>query len=286
MGARKLSKRHSLSHGRPPIFQKPTASLSSKATRTIIRSHHQLQKAYVQAVKSGDVSKSEQIQRQIEEYGGLKSYQQASITGQSSSRGGDSSKILMKWLEEEGYSKAIKTQRLNYSMLEVGALSCSNACSRSGLFDVQRIDLNSQDSHIEQQDFMERPLPASPMDYFDIISLSLVLNYVPDIEVRGEMLRRTCQFLKSFSTSTLSVFPTLFVVLPAPCVENSRYLTEEHFEAIMNSIGYLKIKQKISAKLYYSLWKLTPRPPKSAKSFPKVEINPGKTKNNFCIVLR
>ena len=72
-------------------------------------------------------------------------------------------------------------------MLEVGALSTSNACSRSGLFEIERIDLNSQAEGITQQDFMERPLPKDSSEQFEIISLSLVLNYVPDaIGKRGD----------------------------------------------------------------------------------------------------
>jgi 25S rRNA (adenine2142-N1)-methyltransferase len=276
-------KKQSLSHGRPPAFHKP-ASLTAKATRTIIRTHHTLQKQHTQAVKSGDVAKAKAIERQIEEQGGLKSYQQASITGQSKIRGGDSSTVLMTWLKEE---KITKSAGEKLKMLEVGALSTTNACSRSGIFDVTRIDLNSQDPEIEQQDFMERPLPTSDADCFDIISLSLVLNYVPDAVGRGEMLRRTCQFLGSRSDGQHKVFPALFFVLPAPCITNARYLTNQHLDKILNSLGYEKLHEKISAKLVYSLWRYhVGATVKKSTSFAKAEINPGKTRNNFCIIMR
>jgi 25S rRNA (adenine2142-N1)-methyltransferase len=275
-------RKHALSHGRPPTIEQQKTSLPSKATRTIIRTHHNLHKALAQAVKSGDITKAEQIQEEIEKQGGLKVYQQASITGQSSSRGGDSSKILLQWLNEEGI-KGPSNEK--YAMLEVGALSTTNACSKSGLFSVKRIDLNSQDPKIEQQDFMKRPLPSLDGERFDIISLSLVLNYVPDAVDRGEMLKRTTQFLNINSASS-NIFPALFFVLPAPCVTNSRYMTEELLDSMMESLGYSKLKQKISAKLVYSLWKYDGTKVSASKTFTKVEVHPGKGRNNFCIIIR
>ncbi|KAE9965290.1 hypothetical protein BLS_007735 [Venturia inaequalis] len=276
-------KKQSLSHGRPPAFHKP-ASLTSKATRTIIRTHHTLQKQHAQAIKTGDEAKAKDLERLIEEQGGLKSYQQASITGQSKIRGGDSSTVLMTWLKEE---KITKSDGHKLKMLEVGALSTMNACSKSGLFEVTRIDLNSQDPKIEQQDFMERPLPTSDEERFDIMSLSLVLNYVPDAIGRGEMLRRTCQFLKMNSNNEDKVFPALFFVLPAPCIQNARYMTNQHLDKILQSLGYSKLHQKISTKLVYQLWKYaSPDPQEEYIPFPKIEVNPGKARNNFSIILR
>jgi 25S rRNA (adenine2142-N1)-methyltransferase len=278
----KRKRKHALSHGRPPTLERPKVSLPSRATRTIIRTHHNLQKALAQAIKSKDTAKAEQIEKQIEEQGGLELYQKASILGQSNSRGGDSSKILMQWLGEEGIKASTKQK---YEMLEVGALSTTNVCSTSGLFSVKRIDLNSQDSKIEQQDFMERPLPSSDAERFDIVSLSLVLNYVPEAVGRGEMLKRTAQFLK-VQVELPGVFPALFLVLPSPCVTNSRYMTEKLLDSIMESLGYSKLKQKISSKLVYSLWKHGAEKTDEAKTFTKTEINPGKGRNNFSIIMR
>jgi 25S rRNA (adenine2142-N1)-methyltransferase len=282
LNMQKRKKKHALSHGRPPTLERPNTSLPSRATRTIIRTHHNLQKALAQAVKSGDTAKAEQIKNQIEEQGGLELYQKASILGQSNSRGGDSSKILMQWLDEESIKAPTKRK---YEMLEVGALSTTNACSKSGLFSVKGIDLNSQDSKIEEQDFMERPLPSSDTDRFDLISLSLVLNYVPDAVGRGEMLKRTTQFLK-VQNELPGVFPALFLVLPAPCVTNSRYMTEELLDSIMESLGYSKLKQKISSKLVYSLWRHSTDNIIKTKTFTKAEIHPGKGRNNFSIIMR
>lgn len=300
------TKRHpkpkSLAHGRPFHLRRP-ASLSSKATRTLIRTHHTLEKQRAKAISSGNTEDAANISRQIEAHGGIETYQRASLLGQGNERGGDSSRILMGWLdgivsknkEKDGESKMEgKGQKLR--MLEVGALSTANACSRSGLFDIERIDLNSQAEGITQQDFMERPLPtsASSADQFDIISLSLVLNFVPDPTARGEMLKRTLCFLRPTTPSAIGqapnngdIFPCLFLVLPAPCVLNSRYLDESRLEAIMSSLGYTKLEKKLSNKLAYYLWKATNLvPQKRMDAFKKLEVRAGNSRNNFAIVLK
>ena len=253
----------SLSSGRPPNVTKPKASLSSQATRTLIRSHHQLNKKLETAKSKGNDAEVEELQKQIEALGGLKSYQQASIQGQSNDRGGDSSVVLMKWLEPT--ADALSKVEPKLRLLEVGALSTSNLCSKSGHFDVQRIDLNSQGDGILQQDFMERPLPESAAEQFDIISLSLVLNYVPDAPGRGDMLKRTCQFLDTRhridrDAAVQAVFPALFLVLPAPCITNSRYMDEGRLGEIMGSLGYVLLQRKQTAKLVYYLWQLKSSP--------------------------
>jgi 25S rRNA (adenine2142-N1)-methyltransferase len=283
----------SLSSGRPPNVTKPKASLSSQATRTLIRSHHQLNKKLETAKSKGNDAEVEALQKQIEDLGGLKSYQQASIQGQSNDRGGDSSVVLMKWLEPTAAALSKAEQKLR--LLEVGALSTSNVCSKSGHFDVQRIDLNSQGDGILQQDFMERPLPKSAAEQFDIISLSLVLNYVPDAPGRGEMLKRTCQFLDTRhridrDAAVQAVFPALFLVLPAPCITNSRYMDEGRLGEIMGSLGYVMLQRKQTAKLVYYLWQLKSLPSETrtktkTRKFPKKEVNPGAGRNNFSVIV-
>jgi 25S rRNA (adenine2142-N1)-methyltransferase len=283
----------SLSSGRPPNVTKPKASLSSQATRTLIRSHHQLNKKLETAKSQGKDAEVEELQKKIEDLGGLKSYQQASIQGQSNDRGGDSSVVLMKWLESTAHALSKAEPKLR--LLEVGALSTSNACSKSGHFDVQRIDLNSQGDGILQQDFMERPLPKSAAEQFDIVSLSLVLNYVPDAPGRGEMLKRTCQFLDTRhridrDAAVQAVFPALFLVLPAPCITNSRYMDEGRLGEIMGSLGYKLLQRKQTAKLVYYLWQLKSLPSETrtktkTRKFPKKEVNPGAGRNNFSVIV-
>jgi 25S rRNA (adenine2142-N1)-methyltransferase len=283
----KKTKLKSLSSGRPPIT-KPTRSISNKATRTLIRTHHTLEKLKAQAIKDGDHAKAEAIVREIESKGGLKKYQEASLLGQSNDRGGDSSRVLMDWLKP--VIPALKEQAAiePLRMLEVGALSLTNSCSKSKCFAIERIDLNSQAKGILQQNFMERPLPTGPNEYFDIISLSLVLNYVPDAVGKGAMLLRTLKFLKSnvFSQDLRNRFPCLFLVLPAPCVLNSRYLDEKKLEAIMMALGFIQVEKKLSNKLVYYLWRLEAPTNSRQFGFKKEELRSGKDRNNFAIVMK
>lgn len=282
-----------LSRSRPPsVYHKPSASLSSKATRTLIRSHHRLHKGLTKATADGDTVTASDIQAQIERQGGLQAYQAASITGQKNERGGDSSRVLMEWLAP--LNKGLLRDECKLRMLEVGALRTDNACSRCSFLDVTRIDLHAQTVGILQEDFNLRPLPESEQDRFDVISLSLVLNYVPDAAGRGNMLKRTCSFLRAPECQgdplIEDLFPSLFLVLPAPCVNNSRYSTEKRLTDIMASLGFMMIRRKMSAKLVYYLWRWKwvaegGKVVGKGNAFRKEEIRPGGKRNNFAIVL-
>lgn len=278
--------RSTLKSGRPPTAHRSSATLSHKATSSTIRSFHQLSKALASAARKGDVELADELRRRIENLGGLDRYQKASIQGQATDRGGDSSIVLVQWLRDLDSARTGKQQH-DLRLLEVGALSTTNACSRSGPFDtIERIDLQSQRPGILQQDFMERPLPATDDEKFDMISLSLVLNFVPSPVGRGDMLRRTCKFLRSGSHTSEGVMPALFLVLPAACTTNSRFLNDELLIRIMMSLGYVMQQRKQTSKLVYYLWILRQSHKSGAtQKFAKREVNPGPGRNNFCVVL-
>lgn len=289
---------------------RPTALFASKHTRQIIRRHHtllkrqasldlELRQAQNERKNGADIKALKEqvtiIEKEIENNGGIEEYQKASIAGQSTTRGGDTSKLLVEWLEESWPQKISKDKP--FSLLEIGCLSAENHCSTCGIFDpVERIDLNSQaPESIVQQDFMERTLPKQSTgdipsaERFDFISLSLVVNYVPDHFQRGEMLRRTVEFLKSPPSKKVaddSPFPGLFLVLPAPCVLNSRYFTEERLNAIMEVLGYKLERRKETSKLVYWLYRLVKKVASKQTSFKREELNPGGNKNNFSICLK
>ncbi|KAL8979123.1 MAG: hypothetical protein Q9205_005469 [Flavoplaca limonia] len=284
-----------LSHTRPPSTTN-ALSLSSHVTRSLIRKHHTLQKQLHTATFNGDRITVERLQTELEASGGLQKYQKASIQGQSSERGGDSSKVLIEWINDlsphnvpHHMAKAGKLR-----MLEVGALKVDNACSRSAIFDVTRIDLHSQHPDIKQQNFMQRLEPSPGRlqeDGYDIVSLSLVVNYVGDAVSRGEMLKRVSSFLRSSKQYPMEevkvTFPALFLVLPAPCVTNSRYMDEKRLEDIMISMGYVKTRRKLGKKLIYYLWRYVEHDAKrQLMKFRKQEIRPGGKRNNFSIVLQ
>ena len=285
MPGRKSSKRRSLKSGRPPLARMP-ASMSRKTSSSTVRTFHQLRKQLARAVDQGREQEAEDLDGRIENQGGLNRYQVASMQGQARDRGGDSSITLMGWLKELTSDAKSAGQRLR--MLEVGALSTRNACSKSGRLNITRIDLHSQDPDILQQDFMKRPVPEDTSQQFDIISLSLVLNFVSLDAERGEMLKRTCHFLdkspkQETPRSWKSALPALFLVLPAACVINSRYLSEQRLTNMAESLGYVPFRRKQTSKLVYYLWTWSgiPKP----ATFAKKQINKGTRMNNFCVVL-
>lgn len=281
----------SLSKGRPPTLRQKVKSISRKETRSLINTHHTLHKQRQQAVARNDATAVAKIDADIVALGGIEEYQRASLQGQRNDRGGDSSKILLDWLRPAHAELKTLPAGSRFRMLEVGALSTENACSRSGLFQMEHIDLNSQESGIKQQDFMERPLPRSDEERFEIISLSLVVNYVPDATVRGQMLLRTLEFLcdskvSLTAKSSINQFPSLFLVLPRSCVSNSRYFSVERLTELMTLIGYEQIESKYTNKLAYFLWKVVRPPRKPLPPFAKKEVNPGRDRNNFVVVLK
>ena len=286
---RKVSRPKLLSHTRPASINKPT-SPSSRASRSLIRNHHILQKQLHSARGRNDTAEITSLEARVGSLGGLVRYQEASIQGQSLQRGGDSSKVLIHWLSE--IVSASAKNGFKYRMLEVGALRADNACARGGIMEVTRIDLHSQHPDIQSQDFMERPIPPPSMleaEAFDIVSLSLVINYTGDAVGRGNMLKRVSSFLRQvparFDETASDLLPALFLVLPAPCVTNSRYLDENRLSDMMCSLGYKKVKRKMSAKLVYYLWKYEGKSKKARKVYRKEELRSGKSRNNFAIAI-
>ena len=97
---RLLFDRKKLAKGRQPTERKPDASFSKNSTQSIIRSHHQLNKQLSVAKSKGDEDQVGELEKRINDRGGLKTYQLASVQGQASDRGGDSSALLMDWLHD------------------------------------------------------------------------------------------------------------------------------------------------------------------------------------------
>ncbi|KIV77493.1 hypothetical protein PV11_09283 [Exophiala sideris] len=318
------SKSKSLKSGRPPLLSSNSTpsttshpSISSKHTRTLIRTHHVLQKRLAAARLANEHPLIDELETQLSATGGLQSYQLASTVGQSATRGGDSSRVLVHWLRSEIDTRKSLTSSTPTTpipplrILEVGALSTTNALNIPNITTVRRIDLRSSGPGIEEADFMTFPTPNDQdgkgiwqgQKGYDVLSLSLVLNYVPDARGRGAMLKRTTKFFsESKSTSNAptqsnqpgqptKLLPCLFLVLPGPTLHNSRYLTPEHLTLIMSSLGYTHLHTKITQKLHYSLWRYD-RDKRAVwikdggqTTFAKKEINPGGGRNNFCIIL-
>lgn len=220
------------------------------------------------------------IDGEIEKRGGLEAYQTASTLGQDGKRGGDSSKILVKWLDE------LHWEIPHARALEIGCLSSKNEISRSKKFgEIVRIDLHSQEPGIiEEEDFLKREIPKDESDKFNCISCSLVVNFVPNSDLRGDMMCRLIEFLKKPNQDNFSI---LFFVIPLPCIENSRYFDNDIMDLIWIKLGFEKIKYHQSNKLVY--WLLKWKGEKYVDynfSLKKREIRKGNDRNNFCITIK
>ena len=93
-----------------------------------------------------------------------------------------------KWLAKilfKNFSNQIK-------LLDVGALDGSTWDKFKDKIQVESIDLNPLSSKVKRQDFFKRPFG----ECFQVVSLSLVLNFVQNPFKRGEMLIRAVKFLK------------------------------------------------------------------------------------------
>ncbi|TDL27238.1 hypothetical protein BD410DRAFT_714233 [Rickenella mellea] len=257
------------------------SSSKPHSSRTVIRKFHALSKQEAQ-LKSlpespGNASRLAEISHEIAELGGLSAYQRMSTIGQGKDRGGGSEKVLISWLKERLMADRHGKDKLK--LLEVGALKPDNYAPCGSWLDVLPIDLRSNHPSITEQDYLTMDIDQHA-EYWDIISLSLVVNFVPDPRDRGRMLTRAHEMLRQDGL--------LFLVLPLPCVTNSRYLTFEHLKTLMEFIGFEQIRDrwKEGGKMAYWLYKKTATIPHNADGgWDCKNVLRDGNRNNFCILL-
>ncbi|KAJ6488655.1 putative methyltransferase-domain-containing protein [Mycena vitilis] len=267
-----------------------TSSSKPESSRKVIRQYHVLlkQQAQLEALPTRDTKFAQAldgIKHQIEELGGLEFYQRMSAIGQSHDRGGGSEKVAISFLKEAYPAHAhgkggIPESKPMLNLLEVGALKPDNYDSCRSWIMTTPLDLHSRHPNILEQDFLLMD-EAANHEKWDIVSLSLVLNFVSDAKDRGRMLRLAWSFIVP------SGF--LFLALPLPCVMNSRYLSCERLTALMDAVGFSQVKErwKAGGKMIYSFYQKRPTPGSKPDSEPftrKVILRQG-DRNNFSILL-
>ena len=178
-------------------------SAQDSAHAAVIAEYHALEKRIARTAPGKDLEllKAEQLR-----LGGLEIYQKASLTG--AAQYGETSKWLMQQLKGRSIPKRLAGKRRR--LLDVGAIAGTSYSAYLDTVDPTYIDLNPQASHVVQADFLEFPLPADPTGFFDVVCLSLVVNFVGSIPDRTAMLRRAHDFLGCDGL--------LFVVLPLACL--------------------------------------------------------------------
>ncbi|VDC07159.1 unnamed protein product [Peniophora sp. CBMAI 1063] len=259
----------------------PSSSSKPQSSRTVIRRFHTLLKQQAQLQAGPQTARAVQelndIAKEIDELGGLAAYQQMSSIGQGEDRGGGSQKVFIEWLKEEGW--ADKKGKGKQKLLEVGALRPDNYASCRSWLDVTPIDLRSRHPDIREQDFLLLD-PEENRERWDTISLSLVVNFVPDAKDRGRML--------TLARTMLRREGLLFLALPLPCVMNSRYTTPEHLTALMECIGFEKLRErwKQGGKMAYWLFRKSESAPTTEGwKFAKKNVLRTGNRNNFVILL-
>ncbi|KAH9079230.1 nucleolus protein [Lactarius deliciosus] len=245
------------------------SSSTPRASRTVIRKFHTLLKQQKSA--QGDALAN----------GGLEAYQRMSCIGQSSDRGGGSEKVLIGWLKQMGWAALVakEHEKERHRLLEVGAVRPDNYGDCASWIDVMAIDLHSRHPSILEQDFLLMD-PGQHREAWDIISLSLVLNFVPDGEDRGRMLVQ--------AHSMLRLGGLCFLALPLPCVNNSRYTTMEHMKELMDTIGFHQLEERwrLGGKMAYWLYqKKTPQEGCHGERFSKKKVLRQGNRNNFHILV-
>lgn len=164
--------------------------------------------------------------------------------------------------------------------MDVGALS-GTAYDKYDWIDTVSIDLNPRNDHVLQYDFFDYPTPRKiDQEPFDIVALSLVVNFVGDLADRGKMLLHAHKYLPEDKNGFL------FLVLPLACVQNSRYCDHARLRAILASCGWGNVvRQHDSARLTHWLCEETSKK-WDKKVWKKEEIKKGVSLNNFCIIVR
>ncbi|KAJ2608330.1 25S rRNA (adenine2142-N1)-methyltransferase [Coemansia sp. RSA 1804] len=302
-----------------PTVPRERLGKSSAETRRRINRFHALIKEQTKLVarrnKEDSVESCVQIQEMIDrllqemaQMGGLDWYQKASLLGQCKQRGGDTSRWLVPKLNELGFGKDRKGTRLR--LLDVGALSSSNYVKERQWIDVVPIDLNPQEPGIHKQDLLDidptnllsgalsadrantavesgdsededngiSQLFAQP---FDVVCLSLVINFIGDPVRRGDMLKQAGRLLDAGGL--------LFVVLPLSCITNSRYFDDERLLAIAQHMGFKQLHAHHTTKLAYYLYRLESAgllaETQSELRFKKQLLHPEAGRNNFSIAV-
>ena len=254
--------------------KKPIVEISSRKDRRIITEYHTLNKTIDSVRKNPSIHREDKaaqiaaLEAKKEKIGGINAYQKASKLGEARHGSFNSAKWVLKQLRTFNVC-ANRTEGGKLRVLDVGALD-KNYKKQSKWIQCTPIDLNPQSNDVIKADFLK-------LDHkeYDVVVLSLVVNFEGDIRKRGDMLRKCPKLIVDQGY--------LFIVLPLPCLDNSRYLNEELFVSMMESLGFDVSSRHRSKKLSFFMFRKTRQV--QVKSFPKKILRKGGNHNNFAIVL-
>jgi 25S rRNA (adenine2142-N1)-methyltransferase len=266
-----------------------------------------------EAARQGDTERIARLDQQIRDMGGRQEYQRAS---QLSTKFHSTSKWVLGYLarcgwlygipqEEVGDGKSKrKRPRRNMRLLEVGAINtelldaaAETADGKSRAHDqtseeqmkkyrleVRAIDLHSSHERIEEADFLT--LPIDPLNMYDAVVCSMVINCIPTPEDRGRMLVSLFRQLRPGGLC--------FLTLPRLCLSQSSYTDPKHFlELLSSGVGFEVKERKESPKVAFYVLKRplvdeTERRETDPKWTKLTAIRKGgkKLRNHFAVVLK
>ncbi|EPQ29754.1 uncharacterized protein PFL1_02973 [Pseudozyma flocculosa PF-1] len=233
-----------------------------------IARYHTLEK---ELARTTDPAEQARIKAEQEQLGGLEAYQEDSLKGGDRLKGGESGKWCAEQVEKLRGKKAMR-------VLDVGAIA-GTSYDKFPWIKATSIDLNPRSERVQKCDFFDLPKPANEEEKFEMVALSLVINFVGDLKKRGEMLLHAHHYLRPGGY--------LYLVLPLPCLTNSRYLTHDHLRSIVSSAGYDVVVQDDSKRLTRWLLKRkkSPRNKWDRTVYRKKELVGGAYRNNFAICM-
>jgi 25S rRNA (adenine2142-N1)-methyltransferase len=208
----------------------------------------------------------------LEKLGGLAAYQEASRRGEVQ-RGSlqNTSKWVLGQLETLDRRPAASRK---LRLLDVGALA-ANYTRQLSWIAPRAIDLRASAPGVEAIDFFTLEDPVM----YDVVVLSLVVNFVGDAHLRGVMLHKATQHLAPNGL--------VFLVLPLACVDNSRNCNESLLRQILEGVGLTVRHVHRSKSLFYVALELC-GPAVDAACLPTITrqtVRAGAACNNFSIVL-
>ena len=254
--------------------KKPIVEISSRKDRRIIAEYHTLNRTIDSVRKNPSILREDKaaqiavLEARKEKIGGINAYQKASKLGEARHGSFNSAKWVLKQLRAFKVC-ADRTEGEKLKVLDVGALD-NNYKKHAKWIQCTPIDLNPQSNEVIKADFLKLDDKK-----YHVVVVSLVVNFEGDIRKRGDMLRKCPKLMVDQGY--------LFIVLPLPCLDNSRYLNEELFVSMLASLGFDVCACHSSKKLSFFMFRKTRQV--QVKSFPKKILRKGGNHNNFAIVL-
>ena len=289
-----MSTKRKKDNKRPLPLAPPPAMRSRKKARVVTTLFHKYTRELDQAMREHKAEKVEELEEKLKELGGREAYQQAS---QLSTSFFSTSKWVLGHLARSGWLYGIredKKRRRDLQLLEVGAINTEllEAAKQTKVLEdgtlvskyrlsTRAIDLRASQEGIEEADFL-----VYPLNNYDVVVCSMVINCVPRPEQRGLMLARLYHQLLPGGLC--------FLTLPRLCLNQSPYMSMERFKCLLTEtgVGFQLEESKESPKVAFFVLR---RPAHDDVSFAKFDsqwttskvVNRGKKfRNVFDVTLK